>query len=241
MKLHNDQGEEFFVGINHESWLENVELGSHERKGPPPKGYMLLRATDTSPYVRKVRIVADHLGLAEKLILTPASFLPEDTELIKNNPIGKAPTLLLDDGEVVIESSIIIQYLFSLAPDIGAQFLPPTIEERLKNSKVEAIADALTAAMMAIITERRVHDESAVSDIFISRQENKVQRCLQYLNDESGSVPIISTASIAIACALGYLDWRGPNWNWRSKFPELDKWLAKFCIEFPSYEATNAI
>jgi len=226
-------------GIDHAAWLETTSHGEHERLGPPPETYFLLRATHTSPYVRKVRIAADILCLSNKILMSPAKLNLEDTELINSSPISRIPVLHTSDGQSHFESNIIIEYLCSLSPELGASIIPKDTSAYFENKRLEAVADTITGAVLTTMLEKMYHDESAVSAHITTRQAGKIERGLEYLNKHIHSQRLTHSACIAAACALGYLDWRGPDW--RQPYPDLIHWLEKFCAEVPAYEATKAL
>jgi len=238
-KIVSTNQEVFFTGIDHAAWEQTIAADEQERTGPAPEGYLLLRATATSPYVRKVRIAADILGLADKIVMSPGSMGLEGTEVIKASPIGRIPVLETSDGQSHFESNIIIEYLCSLSPELGANIIPKDTSAYFENRRLEAVADTITGAMLASLLEKMYHDESAVSAHVTTRQAGKIERGLAYLNKHIHSQRLTHSACIACACALGYLDWRGPSW--REDYPDLVQWLDDFSDAVPSFAATLAV
>jgi glutathione S-transferase len=177
----------------------------------------------TSPYVRKVRVV-----MAEKKL--EAQLLLEDVwnsdEILKSNPLGKVPCLVMEGGEAVFDSRVIVEYLDTLSP-VG-KLIPASGRERVEVRTWEALADgvldaALLARMEKVWTGR---SETQRSQAWIDRQLSRVHGALaamsKGLNDKpwcSGNH--LSLADIAVGCALGYLDFRFPQIDWRGAHPNL--------------------
>ena len=187
---------------------------------------MKLLGAVTSPYVRKVRIV-----MAEKKL--EYEFVQEDvwaasTSIVLSNPLGKVPCLLMETGEALYDSRVIVEYLDTLSP-VG-KLIPPSGRERTEVKVWEALADGLLDA--AISARLEAHwvgrSEAERSQAWIDRQLGKVHDTLaaisKGLSDNSMCAGIhLSLADIAVGCALGYLDFRFPNIAWRRDYPNLDK------------------
>ena len=135
---------------------------------------------------------------------------------IEANPLGKVPVLLLDDGRVLCDSSVIVEYLDTLgAPP---QLIPSEPAQRVLHRHVEALADGICDAIVLITTERGRPPERRSAD-WIARQAGKLAPSLQALaRDLPGGFGL---AHIAAGCALGYLDLRYPELDWRPMFPRL--------------------
>ena len=187
---------------------------------------MKLIGAVTSPYVRKVRIV-----MAEKKL--EYEFVQEDvwaasTSIVASNPLGKVPCLLMETGEALYDSRVIVEYLDTLSP-VG-KLIPPSGRERTEVKVWEALADGLLDAAIAARLEAHWvgRSEAERSQAWIDRQLGKVHDALaalsQGLADNSMCAGIhLSLADIAVGCALGYLDFRFPNIAWRRDYPNLDK------------------
>lgn len=185
---------------------------------------MKLIGTLTSPFVRKVRIV-----LSEKRIDCDFEIdIPwtENTQVGHYNPLGKVPVLLLDDGESLYDSRVIVEYLDMLTP--VARLLPEDSRSRIMVKKLEALADGICdAAALAVMEGRRPPEQQSVE--WIARQKKKVSVGLQVLALELGEKHWLvdeaySLADIAAGCCLGYLSFRYPELSWRADYPNLARY-----------------
>ena len=187
---------------------------------------MKLIGAVTSPYVRKVRIV-----MAEKKL--EFEFIQEDvwaanSTIVASNPLGKVPCLLMETGEALYDSRVIVEYLDTLSP-VG-KLIPPSGRERTEVKVWEALADGLLDAAIAARLEAHWvgRSEAERSQAWIDRQLGKVHDALAAMSkglaDNNMCAGIhLSLADIAVGCALGYLDFRFPNIAWRRDHPNLDK------------------
>ncbi|ARU06574.1 glutathione S-transferase [Comamonas serinivorans] len=199
---------------------------------------MQLIGSLTSPYVRKVRVV-----LAEKKLdyhLTLDNVWADDTRIQDFNPLGKVPCLLLDGGEAVFDSRVIVEYLDTLSP-VG-KLLPATGRERAEAKTWEALADGLLDAALAARMERTwvKRADSERSQAFIDRQLAKIASALAAMERGLGDQPHclggahLSLADIAVVCALDYLDFRFPELAWAEGHPNLVRLQAKLA-QRPSF------
>lgn len=202
---------------------------------------MKLIGSTTSPYVRKVRIV-----MAEKKL--DYQFVTEDvwspqTSIHASNPLGKVPCLVMEGGEAVFDSRVIVEYLDTLSP-VG-KLIPAGGRERAEVKTWEALADglldaALTARMEAIWTGRT---DAQRSQAWIDRHLDKIQHALRAMSHGLGDKAFcsgihLSLSDIAVACAVGYLDFRFPQIDWRSAHPNLHKLYDKLA-QRPSFLETQ--
>jgi glutathione S-transferase len=187
---------------------------------------MKLIGSLTSPYVCKVRIV-----LAEKKL--DYTFVTEDvwsadTKISDSNPLGKVPCLIMEGHEAVFDSRVIVEYLDTLSP-VG-KLIPTGGRERAAVKTWEALADgvmdaAILARMESIWPGRA---DSQRCQAWIDRQMGKIDTSLQAMSTALGDKPFcsgvhMSLSDIAVGCALGYLDFRYGQIDWRSKHPSLHK------------------
>lgn len=185
---------------------------------------MKLIGSYTSPYVRKVRIV-----MAEKKL--DYTFVLEDvwsdqTHIMDANPLGKIPCLIMEGGEALFDSRVIVEYLDTLSP-VG-KLIPAMGRERAEVKTWEALADgvmdaALLARMEAVWPKR---SEEQRSQAWIDRQVGKINASLDAMSRGLGDKPFcagthFSLADVAVGCALGYLDFRFPQIAWREAHPAL--------------------
>ena len=191
---------------------------------------MKLIGAITSPYVRKVRIV-----MAEKKL--DYQFVSEDvwsaqTTISESNPLGKVPCLVMEGGEALFDSRVIVEYLDTLSP-VG-KLIPASGRERAEVKTWEALADgvmdaALLARMEAIWAGRA---EGERSQAWIDRQLGKIDNALRAMSQGLGDKPFCSSihmslSDIAVGCALGYLDFRFPQIDWRGPHPNLHRLFDK--------------
>ncbi len=198
---------------------------------------MKLVTSLTSPYGRKVRIV-----LLEKKIpfqlQVENPWLP-DTRVVDFNPLGKVPVLVLEDGESVFDSRVIVEYLDTLTP--VAHLIPHEAKNRLIVRGLESLADGVTDAAVAIVLERKRAVEKQDAD-WIALQEKTLHRGLNALAAALGDKTLylgitMTLADIATCCALGYLDLRFPQLDWRERHPNLAE-LAQKLAERASFKET---
>ena len=194
---------------------------------------MKLIGSVTSPYVRKVRIV-----MAEKKL--DYQFVPEDvwsadTQITASNPLGKVPCLVMEGGEAVFDSRVIVEYLDTLSP-VG-KLIPPSGRERAETKTWEALADGLLDAAILARLEATWPGRTAEqrSQAWIDRQMDKIQAALKALGQGLGDKPFcsgvhFSLSDVATGCALSYLDFRFPDINWRKDHPNLQKLSDKLAL-----------
>ena len=187
---------------------------------------MKLIGSTTSPYVRKVRIVMSEKKLDYQFI--EENVWAADTKMAQYNPLGKVPCLLMDGGEAVFDSRVIVEYLDTLSP-VG-KLIPSSGRERAEVKTWEALADGvLDAAVLARLEDTWTgRSASERSQAWVDRQMDKIDLSLKAmslgLGDKAYCSGIhLSLSDVATGCALGYLDFRFPHINWRSAHPNLAK------------------
>jgi glutathione S-transferase len=196
-----------------------------------------LIGTTTSPYARKVRI-----ALAEKKFeyqFSQVSPWTPDNPIHAWNPLGKVPVLVLDDGTALYDSRVIVEYLDTVAP--GSKLIPEPSRQRIMVRRLEALADGLCDAAIAIVLERR-RPLRQQSKEWIARQQMKLSAGAAELSGELGDKPwcngeSYSLADIAAGCALGYLAFRQAELEWSHEFPNLGK-LADKLAKRPAFAET---
>jgi glutathione S-transferase len=183
------------------------------------KNFRLI-ASLTSPYVRKVRIV-----MAEKRIecqLELEDVWSPDSKIREANPLGKVPCLIMEGGEAVFDSRVIVEYVDNLSP-VG-KLIPNNGRERAEVRTWEALADGvMDAAILARLEMTWAgRKEGERSQAWIDRQMGKVDAALAAMTKGLGDKPYcagihLTLADIAVGCALGYLDFRFPQIDWRRR------------------------
>ena len=198
---------------------------------------MKLIGTNASPYVRKVRIVMAEKKLDYEFLIDDVWAL--DTAIHASNPLGKVPCLIMEGGEALFDSRVIVEYLDTLSP-VG-KLIPPSGRERAEVKTWEALADGLLdASILARLEEHWTgRGETERSKAWIKRQMDKVSACLKAFSDSLGDKSYcvgnhLSLADIAVGCSLGYLDFRFPQLNWREMHPNLSPYFEKL-MHRPSF------
>lgn len=195
---------------------------------------MLLRSSPTSPFGRKVKIVAALLGMTDRIKVEVTD--TSDPGLKKQNPLGKIPTLVLPDGFCLYDSHVICEYLDSLG---GGGTLFPTGAARWPALRLAALADGLMEAALLLVYEKRIRDQSTWSTQWIEMQQQKIDAGIDHLEQAQGKLgPRPDIGEVSLACALGYLDLRHQG-KWRLGHPKLVAWLDDFAAKVPSFEATR--
>lgn len=193
---------------------------------------MKLYGNAASPFARKCRVIAHELGLKLEEIRT----LPmQEPEFRRINPLGKIPALVLDDGSVLIDSPVICEYLNHAG---GGNFFPGMNIFKQNNGRwkalgLAALGDGIADAAVAYVILGR---ENPVPEAARKRQMDTVLAALDALERVNfAKDPTIG--EISIGCALGYVDFRLPDLDWKSSRSKLSAWYAKFC-DYPSMKAT---
>jgi glutathione S-transferase len=197
---------------------------------------MILRSTPTSPFSRKVKIAATVLGLENLIVPEFADPLKADDTLRSQNPLGKMPTLLLEDGGIIYDSVVILDYLDQLAG--GGKIVPIDPVLRRKALTLQALGDGIMDAAILIVYEGRHRPPEKHHEPWLDYQRGKIVRALAALDAEPpASEPNVGT--ITLACALGYLDWR-KQVDWRERFAGLVAWLDRFRAAVPAFDKSYA-
>ncbi|AWI52387.1 glutathione S-transferase [Aquabacterium olei] len=187
---------------------------------------MKLIGSLTSPFVRKVRIVLAEKKLDYKFVLEDV-WAP-DTTIADANPLGKVPCLVMEGGEAIFDSRVIVEYVDTLSP-VG-KLIPLSGRERVEVRTWEALADGLLDAAVLARMEQTWNGRTDAqrSAAWIDRQLLKVRQSVRAMSQGLGERPWCagnhhSLADIAVGCALGYLDFRFPEIEWRADHPNLGK------------------
>lgn len=190
---------------------------------------MTLHWSPRSPYVRKVMIAIHEMGLQDRIktVRTVAGGTTPHWELMKLNPVGKIPTLELEDGTAVYDSPVIIEYLDSLHS--GPKLYPTAWPERLTALRRHALGQGMLDNALPLLGEGfRPADKQSEPHKELWRA--KLRACVDALEDEAESLAStpFSVGHIDIGVALGYLDFRFDSLGWRNGHPKLTAWHATF-------------
>lgn len=196
---------------------------------------MILRSAPASPFGRKVKIAAALLGSSSLITSVDTDTASVTDSIRRENPLGKIPTLILEDGNSLYDSRVIVEYLQHLA---GAGDVIPTDPAiRFRALTLQALADGIMDASLLQVYETRWRAEDRRDANWVSHQSDKVARGLAAL--EADTPPVTADiGAIALACALGYLDLRFAG-AWRAAYPGLVAWLDSFGKAVPAFEATR--
>ncbi|HEX9396350.1 MAG TPA: glutathione S-transferase N-terminal domain-containing protein [Burkholderiales bacterium] len=199
---------------------------------------MKLLASLASPYTRKVRIF-----LAEKKIECDLELVdvgPVDNPVNPHNPLGKIPTLVLDDGSALYDSRVIVEFLDAVSP-IG-RLIPDDMRERVAARRWEALADGVTDAGILIRSELQ-RDKKERSKAWTDKQLARMQRGMAQMSTELGERALYlndkySLADIAVGCCVGWLGFRNPgDIDWHTEYPALARHYARL-MERPPFADT---
>jgi len=182
-----------------------------------------------SPYVRKVRAVAIELGLEDRIELLSRGITPvsPEAELNADNPLGKIPCLISDDGKALYDSRVICAYLDDLAE--GKSVFPKSGSARWTALQREALADGILDAAVGLRYETFLRPEAHRWDQWIDAQREKFVRGLDQFETEAEAFgDLVDIGTIAAACACGYMDFRYADMQWRQDRPKLAAWYEKF-------------
>ena len=170
---------------------------------------MKLYHSPTSPYVRKVRIVAIEKGISDRIELVTAIPWPDPAPVAAVNPLGKVPALVTDEGFVIYDSPVICEYLDTLVP--AAPLIPRSGSARWQVLRCQALCDGILDAAVGIVLERR-RPAGERSPAAMQRATDAIRRSLAALEPEirAGAAPF-DLGQISIAVALGYLEFRLPE------------------------------
>jgi glutathione S-transferase len=187
---------------------------------------MKLHWSPRSPYVRKVMVVAHELGLADRIetVRTVVGGTTPHRELMRENPLGKIPTLVLEDGTILYDSPVICEYLDTVH---GGARLFPAWPERLAALRRLALGDGMLDIALAWLGERFRPPERQ-SEPHMALWETKLRSCVDALEHEKLDEGRFTIGHIAIGIALSYLDFRFADLAWREGHPRLADWHAAF-------------
>ncbi len=192
-----------------------------------------------SPYARKARIIIHELGLAKHVEDVLVS-LPADDKFRVINPLGKIPALILDDGSAIYDSPVICEYLDELG---GGKFIPRATlfadaKGKWRALTLQALGDGLADAVVRRNQEMRLPEDRRSAEL-IARQTRAIEGSFAAIERAVPKFPEEPTiGELAILSAIGYLDLRVPEDGWRTRYPQLARWLAKIS-ERPSVTATK--
>jgi glutathione S-transferase len=198
---------------------------------------LTLRHSPSSPFVRKVRVAASLLGLESQITLDVADTMSASDSVRQQNPLGKIPALVLEDGTTLFDSRVILEFLDHRAG--GGRIIPKDATARFAALRLQALADGMMDASILLVYESRWRPADMHVAKWTDHQADKVARAFTAL--EAAPPALDGTpdvGQIALACALGYRDFRFPG-TWRNAHPRLVAWLDDFAAKVPAFDATK--
>ncbi len=200
---------------------------------------MILRSSPASPFGRKARIAAIVLGLADKIDVRETDLNDPADSIRVENPLGKIPALVMENGSTWYDSAVILEVLDHLAG--GGRIVPRDPMARFEVQRLEALCDGAMDACILIVYESRYRPQDKRVDAWIERQADKVTRALKALEAAPpGLTDPPDIGQIALACLLGYRDLRFSP-DWRRDYPRLAAWLERFSTQVPAFAETQIV
>jgi glutathione S-transferase len=196
---------------------------------------MQLFYTKRSPFARKVIVALKEKGLEKQVQLALVDLKDKPAALLATNPLGKIPALKLADGSGLVDSPVICDYVDSL--DKTLRLIPKSGPKRFKVLHVEALADGMCEAAIAVFYQR---DGGSPDQAVIDKNVAALHRAFESLQNEhikTIRAKRITLAPIAVASALGYINFRLPELAWEKKYKKLARWYTTFS-ERPSMQST---
>ena len=167
---------------------------------------MKMLYTKRSPYARKARVVALEKNISLELI--DEDLQKKSQRLLEANPLGKVPTLILDNGNTIFDSSVICQYLDSL--NETPKMIPQKDIDRIEVLKWESFADDLMTLAINLYLEKTRHPQDFHKD-FIAAGEKSVHLAYAYIQKNLPKLEKFNLAPVAVASAIGYVHFRLPH------------------------------
>ena len=198
---------------------------------------MILRSSPPSPFGRKIKLAIGILGLDKDVTIEKADPTDANDTIRKQNPIGKIPALIVEDGTVFYDSPVILEYLDHRAG--GGKIIPTDPNARFAALTLQALCDGILDAGILLVYEGRWRPAEKHEPKWIDHQRGKVQRALDVLEAAPPKLDAMpNVGQITLACALGYGDLRFEG-KWREGHPRLVNWLDEFAARVPAFEATR--
>lgn len=199
---------------------------------------MVLRSAPPSPFGRKIQIALSVLGVADVKVEPTDTMDPRDP-VREQNPLGKIPVLIVEDGTAYYDSRVILEYLDDRAG--GGKIIPRDARQRFAALRLQALSDGILDASILTVYEGRWRAPERHEAKWLEYQADKIKRALAVLE---AAPPALASerpdvGQIALACALGYRDFRFGG-SWRGDHPRLVAWLDQFAAQVPAFAATAA-
>jgi len=202
---------------------------------------MILRSSPASPFGRKVRIAISLLGFGDQTKVEPADPTDSSDSLRRQNPLGKIPVLIDQDGAAYYDSRVILDFLDERAG--GGKIVPREPRQRLAALRLQALCDGILDASILTVYEGHWRASEHHEQKWLDHHAGKVARGLAALESappalDAAPQALPNVGQIALACALGYRDFRFGE-DWRGEHPRLVAWLDHFAVRVPAFAATK--
>ncbi len=198
---------------------------------------MILRSSPSSPFVRKVRIAASVLGFDRDIEVRETDLNDPADSIRTENPVGKIPALILEDGTAYYDSRVSLEYLDVRAG--GGRLIPREVPKRFETLRLQALCDGILDASVLTVYETRYRPAGMQVQSWVDRQAEKIARGFAALEAAPPTLdPLPDAGQITLACVLGYHDLRFGG-TWRANHPTLVAWLDRFAAQVPAYAATK--
>jgi glutathione S-transferase len=195
---------------------------------------MILRSSPPSPFGRKVKLALGILSLDNDVTIEKADPTDVNDSLRQQNPLGKIPALIIEDGTVLYDSPVILEYLDTRAG--GGKIIPTDSKARIAALTLQALCDGILDAGILLVYEARWRPAEMHVQKWTDHQRGKVERALAVLEASPPKLDALpNVGQITLACALGYGDLRFEG-KWRAGHPKLVKWLDEFAARVPAFE-----
>ena len=200
---------------------------------------MILRSSPSSPFGRKVRLAVALLGFDAEVKIEPADTADINDSVRRQNPLGKIPVLIAEDGVAYYDSRVILEYLDERAG--GGKIVPREPQARLSALRLQALCDGILDASILTIYEARWRKPETHEPKWLEHQAGKAARGLAALEASPPQLAppaLPNVGQITLACVLGYRDFRFAG-SWRGDHPRLVAWLDEFAARVPAFAATK--
>jgi glutathione S-transferase len=198
---------------------------------------MILRSSPPSPFGRKIKLALGILGLENDVTIEKADPTDAGDTIRKQNPIGKIPALIIEDGTVLYDSPVILEYLDHRAG--GGKIIPKEPNARFAALTLEALCDGILDACILLVYEGRWRPAEMHVTKWTDYQGEKVKRAFDMLEAAPPALDAMpNVGQITLACALGYQDLRFEG-KWRAQYPKLVKWHDAFEAQVPAFAKTR--
>ena len=190
---------------------------------------MKLAYTPTSPYVRRVAVTVTELGLDHRVERITVDFRSEDSDYAAINPLMKVPSLILDDGQALIDSTAIAEYLDSLSGTDGSGLFLPAGDERVRVMQLQVLVNGIQEAGTTSTGERVRRPEHLRWPDYLEKQFGKIARGLDRLETMLDQLDgPLNYAHICTGVLCGWCDFRLADTGWRESRPGLAAWYDEF-------------